>query len=116
VALSIKPHSGKVGVFVPKVKEKTVAVDDHYELMLISAVRYALGRRTYIVAETARYVSGKLWMVKDATLMVMLRDIDERIAWSDRSGMSGLGDECDRAEWMLLRKAIIDEIGKRGAK
>lgn len=101
---------------MPKVKEKMVAVDDHYELMLISAVRYALGRRTYIVAETARYVRGKLGMVQDATLMLMLRDIDERIAWSDRSGMSGLGDECDRAEWMLLRKAIIDEIGKRGAK
>ena len=101
---------------MPKVKENMVAVDDHYELMLISAVRYALGRRTYIVAETARYVSGKLGMVKNATLMVLLRDIDERIAWSDRSGMSGLGDECDRAEWMLLHEAIAEEIKKRGAK
>lgn len=101
---------------MPKVKEKTVAVDDHYELMLISAVRYALGRRTYIVAETARYVRGKLGMVKDATLVVLLHDIDERIAWSERSGMSGLGDECDRAEWMLLHEAIAEEIKKRGAK
>ena len=101
---------------MPKVKEKTVAVDDHYELMLISAVRYALGRRTYIVAETARYVSGKLGMVKDATLVVMLRDIDERIGLGDVLGKSTLGDECDRAEWMLLHKAIAEEIKKRGAK
>ena len=101
---------------MPKVKENMVAVDDHYELMLISAVRYALGRRTYIVEETARYVRGKLGMVQDATLVVMLRDIDERIAWSDSHGGSGLGDECDRAEWMLLHRAIAEEIKKRGAK
>lgn len=72
-----------------------------YENMIISAVRYALGRMTYIVNLTVNYV---------------LKDIEEnklskyclRIMKKDIESEKHLGMECDKKDW----KRLLDRIEK----
>lgn len=76
-----------------------------FEHMLISAVRYALGRRTYIVEVTCNYVACQIPNMSDECKKIMIHDIEHPIA--------GYGDECDKEDWMaLLKKLKGDEDGK----
>lgn len=70
-----------------------------YEHMLISAVRYALGRRTYIVELTVNYVIEELPRLSDSCKKIMLDDITEQEQF-------GYGDECDKRDWMRLLDAL----------
>lgn len=67
--------------------------------MLVSAVRYALGRRTYIVNWTCEFVAKNkhLLLVKDK--LVILRDIEQQKEY-------GYGDECDERDWMWLKEVL----------
>lgn len=95
----------------PDVKEEyeklKVPVDDMFCEMMNWAVRYALGRRTYAVSDTARYMIRVMKMLDNKTIHVMLRDINEH------QGCDDLGDECDAIEWMKLKEAIQKEIERR---
>lgn len=73
-----------------------------YEHMLISAVRYALGRRTYIVGLTVNYVIEELPRLSDKCKKIMIDDITEQERF-------GYGDACDEIDWMLLLDALKDE-------
>lgn len=74
-----------------------------YEHMIISAVRYALGRMTYIVNQTVNYV---------------LKDIEENklskkclwIIGSDIEHQEHLGMECDEKDWKRLLNKINEVI------
>lgn len=74
----------------------------NYEHMLISALRYALGRRTYMVSLTAEYIAGEIPKLSDQCKAVMIKDIEQR-------EMYGYGDECDKAEWMWLLEQLKDD-------
>lgn len=64
--------------------------------MLVSAVRYAIGRRTYIVGWTVRETI-RVWDSLPVEVKgTILRDLSEAIA------TDSLGDACDRAEWEKL--------------
>ena len=67
--------------------------------MLLSAERYALGRRTYIVDWTCEFISNNLHLLSDKDKHVMIRDIkyQEKI---------GYGDECDKEDWLRLLKIL----------
>lgn len=73
-----------------------------YEHMLISAVRYALGRRTYIVELTVNYVIKELPRLSDSCKKIMLDDITEHERF-------GYGDACDERDWMRLLDALRSE-------
>lgn len=66
-----------------------------YEHMLISALRYALGRRTYIVELTCKYIEKQIPMMSDQCKKIMIEDIEQQEQF-------GYGDECDKADWMHL--------------
>ena len=88
--------------------EKAVAIDETFEQMMISAVRYALGRRTYIVNETVRYIQWILPNLSDWCIDAMKNDIDAHL----RTG--NVGTECDMRAWERLRDALNDaqkEVG-----
>lgn len=63
--------------------------------MLISSVRYALGRRTYIVSETCEWVKRYGPLLETPYRDIMIRDIEEQERW-------GYGDSCDLERWMDL--------------
>lgn len=67
----------------------------NYEHMLIGALRYALGRRTYIVSTTAEYIASELPKLSEQCKRVMVKDIEEQEKF-------GYGDECDKDNWMWL--------------
>jgi hypothetical protein len=84
--------------------------DERFGQILISAVRYALGRMTYIVDDTAKYVEGLIPQLSDNTLQLICKDITRAEELRD------LGMGCDRVIWLHLREEIVKEIVKRSQK
>lgn len=72
-----------------------------FEHMLISAVRYALGRRTYIVEVTCNYIACQIPSLSENCKEIMIHDIEHPIC--------GHGDECDKEDWMRLLKNLKGE-------
>lgn len=70
------------------------------EAIYMSAVRYALGRATYIVGITCRVISEEIADMSEQCKKVMIKDIEE----SD-----GYGHDCDKADWMELLKKLKDK-------
>lgn len=83
-----------------------IPMSDDLELMLSSAVRYALGRRTYIVSTTCNFITCCLDKLSERTLYVIKRDIEERRDMGDEY----LGDECDRMNWINLLDRIQNRL------
>ena len=81
--------------------------DPKFQEMIVSSVRYALGRMTYIVSDTVDFIIPLIPYFTDNTLYVMHKDITD---------CNNLGMECDKADWYKLRKAIEAEINSRNSK
>lgn len=61
-----------------------VPIDDDFQQMMVSALRYALTRNSYIVGLTIEYLEWKIPLMDKKYLAIMSRDIDEEIKLSDR--------------------------------
>lgn len=81
-----------------------VPVDDMLGEMLNWAVRYALGRMTYVVNDTVSYVMPLIPKLDRRTLSVMQRDIETAPEY---------GHDVDEADWMRLLGAIREELKRR---
>lgn len=78
----------------------TLTPNDAY-LFLVSAVRYALGRRTYIVGwtcEQVRKIAPKLTADQQS---VLIRDIAK---------CDDYGHECDKEEWLSLLAWLSEQV------
>lgn len=73
-------------------------------MMLVSAERYALGRRSYIVGWTCEVIKNNLELFSENDIEVMIRDIESAINY---------GDECDKKEWLQLLEILKDRRGKQ---
>ena len=62
-------------------------------MLLLSAERYALGRRTYIVKWICEVISNNIDNLLDKDKQVMIRDIEMA---------KDYGDMCDKAQWLKL--------------
>lgn len=69
-------------------------------MILVSAERYALGRRTCIVGWTCEIIKKNMHLLSDKDKAVMIRDLENPISY---------GDECDKNEWMLLLNELRKE-------
>lgn len=87
---------------------KKVRVDEDFSEMMVSAVRYALGRRTYVVGDTVRYITPLLTSLSEKSICCMERDIREAFATNN------VGDVCDAIEWDKFVQNLRIEISKRG--
>ena len=72
----------------------------HVSLLAYAAVRYALGRQSYIVSDVAAAVEAVRERLTPDDRAVILADIDR--AESER----GLGMDCDAAAWRGLRAVL----------
>lgn len=72
-------------------------------MMLVSAERYALGRKTYIVQWTCEIIKKNMQLLSGKDKAVMIRDIETAISY---------GDEYDKQEWMILLEMLRKEIKK----
>jgi hypothetical protein len=79
----------------------TARIDsDRLGTLCVCAVRYALGRQSYVVADVARIVIAYKRHLSGNDVAVVLRDVQE----AERIG--GLGAECDAREWIRM----VDEL------
>lgn len=85
--------------------------DDDLQLMLCCALRYALGRHTYIVLVTATFLRDKLKYLSQKTLAIMQEDL---VRYFDDTVPLGYEFDCDIASWKALHEAIGEEIVKKG--
>lgn len=74
-----------------------------YEHIVISAERYALGRKTYIVELTVNYILQEIEEDKlsDSCLDIIREDINST---------KNLGMECDKKLWIKLLNRIEEVI------
>jgi len=72
--------------------------------MVIDAVRYAVGRRSYQVGVTASWVRCT-WHLLDRQIQeIIQQDIEGEFQTAERTGnYSHLGHDCDRREWEDVR-------------
>ena len=78
------------------------------ESILICAVRYALGRMSYIVGEVAQYVFCKRKTLSKECIDIIIRDIEEELKRYNAAGYK-LGMDCDERTWKNLLEALKGE-------
>ena len=82
-----------------------VNVNDDFESILVCAIRYALGRSSYMPSVVTGYINPFVNLLSDKTLGCIERDI---------SSASSYGDEkIDKPLWMNLLNNVREEIEKR---
>ena len=79
---------------------------DH--LMVIAAVRYCIGRMTYIVSDCADWVIANWKDWPKHTKEIIRRDLEDAfkrddVARAEQSGYKPLGCDCDRQQWERVR-------------
>ena len=77
--------------------------DNDFGCIINSAVRYSLGRSSYMPSTTVRFVLRNLMVLDTRTIVVMIRDIDRELA-----------DEKlpYREVWVSLKIALEDRLQK----
>lgn len=75
------------------------------EQILICAVRYALGRRSYIVGYVTEYVKYKIKALSKECINIIIRDIEEELERYHNAGQT-LGDDCDEKDWCRLLELL----------
>lgn len=78
-------------------------------LMAVSAVRYCLGRRTYIVSDCQEWLCNIWDKLPEKAKAVIERDVEEAFKSDDEHRANGkdyraLGHDCDRRCWEQVRK------------
>lgn len=77
--------------------------DNYFDSVMISAVRYCIGRRTYIPEMVTSWIMGHCGgLLGRGTIHVMQRDIDEA---------NSLGDRCDVETWTKFRAWLNKQEG-----
>ena len=95
-------------------KTENLVLTRDLESMLISAERYACGRKTYIVGTTVTYLISLLPKLSDWCVDVLFRDMNTISDAVKVTGCAELwGDDCDRKEWARFIAALNEEIKRR---
>ena len=81
---------------------KTIEIDYDLKDIVISAVRYALGRRTMMPSATTSYIIAHSELVDKKVKQVLLRDLE----WYFHLWEAGkqADDRCDYDTWLLFKK------------
>lgn len=82
--------------------------NDDFGAVCNCAVRYCLGRRSYMPSLVCGYITLLLPELTDKTLDCFERDIEE----CKRTGFD-FGDSCDYETWDAFYKAVCNEIERR---
>lgn len=88
-----------------KQDEKLLSVDTKFGKVLLYALQYSLGRRTYITETTSSYISSVLKFLPQASideLKTYMETYTERV----NKGVSSFGDSCDKASWDRLASVL----------
>ena len=88
----------------------TVEINKDFETILLCAVRYAIGRKTYIPSLVIDYITPLLPYLSEDVLKLIANEITEHDTYE-----GGLGDEMiDRPYWLNFKRKILAEMERRG--
>ena len=88
----------------------TIEIDKNFETILLCAIRYAIGRQTYIPSMVIDYITPLLSHLSYNTLRLISNDITEYGSY-----YGGLGDDMiDRPYWLNFKRKILAEMERRG--
>ena len=79
------------------------------EQIIICAVRYALGRMSYVVSVVCGYVAGKHRELSPECIAIIVRDIEEAVELSHKMGRM-CGMEGDERAWLRLLKLLKTRV------
>lgn len=90
-------------------------------LMAVAAVRYCLGRRTYIVSDCRVWLYEMWDELPEKAKDIIQRDVEEAFKSDDEDRAAGrdyraLGHDCDRRSWEQVRALWRNEEGSQCAK
>lgn len=83
--------------------------DDNFGTMLNCAVRYALGRRTYMPSLVISFITPLLPKLSSKTVWCFDQDVTDA-----KYSPGGYGDACDEQDWTRFREAVRAERTRRG--
>ena len=86
--------------------------DDHFYNIIICAVRYCLGRRTYMPALVTSWIMAAVPELPAETALIMLRDINDQRRMGERIGKEALGDPCDGKTWETFESWLQGRISQ----
>lgn len=78
--------------------------DDNFGAVLNCAVRYCIGRRTYMPDLVTSYIRPLLPYLNRKTINCM---------WNDIRIEKNYGDPCDEAVWMNFLQDLVAELDRR---
>lgn len=84
---------------------------DHFYVLLICAMRYCLGRRTYMVELVTQWIMSQVKELPAETARIMLQDIEEQRETGRRLGREMLGDSCDVRVWDRFESWLKERTG-----
>ena len=81
-----------------------ITIKNKYDFqdIVICALRYALGRRTYITKSTADFIKEYPEIIDNRVKSVMLKDLEEYFEY--RHNKFYKDDECDYQSWLDLKE------------
>ena len=93
-------------------------VNDNFSTICLCAMRYVLGRETYMPGLVQNYIKAHINEINSATIAIMIRDIDEadyirtyRTASDTLYTVDGLGSTTiDRPGWERFREFLKGAI------
>ena len=88
-------------------KRVAITLDYRFRNIIISALRYALSRHTYIVDETCEWIEEHLHLLDDRTLNVMIRDTLDQIRYYENEGINP-SNECDYRRLRAFYYCLLD--------
>ena len=98
---------------MPKKKPETIPISDKLYTVAVCAVRYALGRRSYMPGLVTEWIMANFTgRMPKCTAEIMMRDIQEQREYGERSGYPSLGDPCDVRTWEKFEAWLKEEIRK----
>lgn len=83
----------------------------HFTELAVCAVRYALGRMTYVSFSVPEAIRANLDLVDAKGLFVIIRDIEDFRRIHGRIGM-----DCDDASWLKFKECCEKELRERQLK
>lgn len=83
-----------------------------FQNIVISALRYSLGRRTYITIETSIFIQKYKELIDERMCICMLRDIERYM--EDRKAGLIKDDKCDYDSWIMLQKFLFKLAKEKG--
>lgn len=82
--------------------------DDDFSELAVCAVRYALGRMTYVSYSVPRAIINNIDLMTTNALTVIVRDIEEYKQYNGH-----IGSELDEDSWMKFKDTIESVIERR---